>query len=250
MTIDLSGKRCLVTGSSRGIGLAIASELLSSGATVMLHHNRHSENVIELQRQYPHTARKIKLDLNDAATSQALVQKTIDAIGGLDVLINNAGIAISCDISSDKWEDVWEKTFNINTKAPGILIKNALKHFIKQKNGYIVNISSRAAFRGDTKDYMAYAASKGALVALTRTVARAYGKDGIKAFDIAPGFTQTDMAQDFISKYGPDYVVNDLALNEITKPENISPTVAFLVSGLADHLTGTTIDINAGSYVH
>ena len=250
MKIDLTGKCCLVTGSSRGIGLSIARELLASGAKVALHHFRHSEDLIELQKQYPETSRKIKADLADPTQCAELVQKAYSALNGLDALVNNAGICLPANISSEKWDGVWDKTFSVNTRAVGILSREALKKFIAQKNGYIVTISSRAAFRGDSADYMAYAASKGAVVSLTRSIARAYGKSGVKAYVIAPGFVKTDMAQEFINQYGENYVKDDLALEDLTLPEHLSPTVAFLVSGLADHLTGTTIDINAGSYVH
>ena len=104
--------------------------------------------------------------------------------------------------------------------------------------------------RGDTPDYLAYAASKGALVALTRSIARGYGKDGITAFNVAPGFTRTEMAQDFIDQYGEDFAMAGAALPEMTRPEDIAPIVVLLASGLADHATGATVDVNAGSYVH
>ena len=126
----------------------------------------------------------------------------------------------------------------------------AVAHFQQHGGGRIINVASRAAFRGDTPDYMAYAASKGGLVALTRSLARGFGKDGICAFTLAPGFTRTDMAQDFIDAYGEDYATSDLALNTLTAPEDIAPTAVFLASGYADHATGATIDLNAGSYVH
>jgi NAD(P)-dependent dehydrogenase (short-subunit alcohol dehydrogenase family) len=97
---------------------------------------------------------------------------------------------------------------------------------------------------------MAYAASKAGMVAMSRTIARGYGKKGIKSFVIAPGFVKTDMSANFIETYGEDYVKGDLALNSLTLPDDVAPTVVFLLSGLADHATGSTIDINAGSYVH
>ena len=97
---------------------------------------------------------------------------------------------------------------------------------------------------------MAYAASKGGVVSLTRSIARAYGKDGIKAFNIAPGFTRTDMAEEFIKAYGEEHAMQDIALDKLTEPKDIAPMVTFLASGMADHATGCTIDINAGSYVH
>ena len=97
---------------------------------------------------------------------------------------------------------------------------------------------------------MAYSASKAGLVGLTRSIARAYGKDGIKAFLIAPGFVRTEMAQDFIDEYGEEFTVGDLALDHMTEPKDSAQFVAFLASGLANHATGGTFDINAGSYVH
>ena len=138
----------------------------------------------------------------------------------------------------------------MNTRAQGLLCKLAIDHFSKRGGGRIINISSRAAFRGDTGDYLAYGASKGAIVALTRSIARYYGKKNITAFNIAPGFVRTDMAQDFMDLYGEEYALNDIALNKLTEPQDLAPMIVLLASGLADHATGCTIDINAASYVH
>ena len=111
-------------------------------------------------------------------------------------------------------------------------------------------IASRAAFRGDTPEMLAYAASKAGLVALMRSIARGLGKQGVKAFVVAPGFTRTDMAAAFVEAYGEAHAVSDLALDRMTEPEDIAPLVTLLASGLADHATGGTFDVNAGSYVH
>ena len=137
----------------------------------------------------------------------------------------------------------------VNLTAAAVLCRAAVAHFRERGEGRIVNIASRAAFRGDQPDYLAYAASKAGLVALTRSIARAFGRDGITAFVVAPGFTRTEMAQDFIDQYGPEIALRDNALGRFTEPEDVAPTVVFLASGLADHATGTTVDINAASYV-
>ena len=121
---------------------------------------------------------------------------------------------------------------------------------LEHGGGRIINVASRAAFRGDTPEYVAYAASKGGVVALTRSLARGLGKQGVVAFTLAPGFTRTDMAQPFIDTYGADYATSDLALDRMTEPADIAPTIVFLASGQMDHATGATIDLNAGSYVH
>ena len=127
--------------------------------------------------------------------------------------------------------------------------KLTIPTFKKQGSGIIINISSRAAHRGDTPDYLAYAASKGGMESLTKSIARAYGKDNITAFGVAPGFTRTAMAKDFIDTYGEDCAVQDMALSKLTEPQDVAQIVLFLASGLGKHATGTTIDVNAGNYV-
>jgi NAD(P)-dependent dehydrogenase (short-subunit alcohol dehydrogenase family) len=154
------------------------------------------------------------------------------------------------EASSDDWQGAWADTMHVNLRAPELLCRRSIRHFQDGDGGRIINIASRAAFRGDTPDYMTYAASKGGLVALTRSIARGFGDDGIVAFTVAPGFTRTDMAQDFIDTYGEAHATSDLALDELTEPNDVAPFVVFLVSGVADHATGATIDVNAGSYVH
>ena len=111
----------------------------------------------------------------------------------------------------------------------------------------LVTVSSRAAFRGDDPQYLAYAASKGGVVALTKSLARAGG--GLAAFGVAPGFTRTDMAAAYIAQHGETAARRGAALDRLTEPDDVAPTVVFLASGLADHATGTTVDVNAASYV-
>lgn len=249
--IDLSGKKVLVTGAGRGIGRAIAELLGELGAIVAVHGNKSKKQVEEVREKIGSNAHPFIADLSDLAQVKRLYTEAASTLGGLDVLINNAGIAINSDISlpDDQWLAHWQKTQQVNLTAMAYLCKLAVPHFIKNSSGIIINISSRAAFRGDTAEYMAYAASKGGVVALTKSIARAYGKKGITAFSIAPGFTKTDMARDFVDAYGEDYILNDLSLDELTLPTHVAPTAAFLASGLATHATGSTIDINAGSYV-
>jgi NAD(P)-dependent dehydrogenase (short-subunit alcohol dehydrogenase family) len=166
-------------------------------------------------------------------------------------LVNNAGIALESELlkPTADWLSDWERTMAVNLTATGLLCRAAIAHFPSAGGGRIVNMASRAAFRGDQPGYLAYAASKAGMVALTRSIARGFGKSGIKAFALAPGFTRTEMAQAFIEQYGEDHAMRDIALDRLTEPGDIAPLVVFLLSGLADHATGTTIDINAASYV-
>ncbi len=251
MNISLKNQRILVTGASRGIGRAIARQLSESGAEVIIHYNSNIAEAESLLNQLKNPAHLEACDLSRPANVVGFVPRLVEKYGPLTALVNNAGISLAAPdtMPTEEWLRVWEKTMAVNSTAAGILSKEFVDQAKAHENGRIVMISSRAAFRGDTPDYLAYAASKGALVSLTRSIARHYGKIGIKAFLIAPGFTRTDMANEILSEYGEDFALKDIALKELTIPEDIAPIVTLLCSGLADHATGTSIDINAGSYV-
>ena len=254
MRIDLSDKVVLVTGASRGIGRAVALQAGNAGATVAVHYVQRRDEAETVASEIARSA-VFQADLADVGQCEALMQEVVAAFGRVDVLVNNAGIAVPVGLEEpdDAWRDAWDRTLAVNLRAPEILTRLALRLFLAHGGDpgrlRIINVASRAAFRGDTPEYTAYAASKGGLVALTRTIARGYGKQGVVAFTVAPGFTATEMARDFIDRYG-EQVVGDLALDRITKPEDVAPTIIFLASGLADHATGSTIDVNAASYVH
>jgi len=249
----LKNKTILITGGNRGIGRALSEYFLKNDARVAVHYHKNRKMAEELADEYGENVSIFKADLGQALEVSSLFQEVIIKMKKLDVLINNAGIAISSRIADNdiQWVDDWMKTIDVNLNAVGLLCKKTIQYFIENKvKGKIINISSRAAFRGDTAEYMAYAASKGGMVALTRSIARAFGKKGIVAFNVAPGFVKTDMAQKFFDEYGKEYALNDIALNELTTPEDIAPLIGFLASGMADHATGGTFDINAASYVH
>lgn len=252
MQIDLSNTSVLVTGASRGIGAAVARALGAAGAKVALHYRDQRERAAALAAQIGPAAEIFQADLSAAEECVALWQAVVGRFGRVAALVNNAGVAISSplDGANQDWLAGWETTMAVNLRAPSLLCKLAIEHFQQKGGGRIINISSRAAFRGDQPPYLAYAASKAGLVALTRSIARGFGKAGIVAFNIAPGFTRTDMAQDFLDQYGEDYVASDIALRRLTEPDDIAPFVVFLASGLGDHATGCTIDVNAASYVH
>ncbi len=251
MQIDLSGQSILVTGASRGIGAAIARRLASSGARVALHYDNSKERAETLAHEIGHGAEAFQADIGNPQACASLWANVETRFGRIDALVNNAGIAIESplDAPAAEWLADWQRTMAVNLTATGLLCRSAIAHFQTSTGGRIVNIASRAAFRGDQPEYLAYAASKAGMVALTRSIARGFGKVGIKAFTLAPGFTRTEMAKGFIDRYGEDYATGDIALTRLTEPDDIAPTVAFLLSGLADHATGTSIDLNAASYV-
>lgn len=252
MNISLEGKTVLITGASRGIGKAAAKEFAAAGARVAIHYHQNRQEAEKMSLEAGNGSQAFGADLGTGEGPAKLWNAVTETMGSVDVLINNAAVAVASPFEKEDeaWLHDWGHTMMVNLNASAMLCKKAVEHFRTRGGGRIISISSRAAFRGDTADYVAYAASKGGLVSLTRSIARAFGKEGIKAFIVAPGFTRTDMAQDFIDRYGEDYALNDIALPKLTVPEDIAPTLLFLASGLADHATGTTIDINAGSYVH
>jgi NAD(P)-dependent dehydrogenase (short-subunit alcohol dehydrogenase family) len=252
MQISLKNKNVIVTGASRGIGKSIAEQLVASGARVALQYNKNKNRAVQVQNALGPMAVLYQCDFSDALGVSSFFSRVEKDFRKIDVIVNNAGVAIKSDPDKNDidWIDDWLKTMDINLNATALLCKKAVAHFRQNEGGIIINIASRAAFRGDTKEYLAYAASKAGVVGLTRSIARAYGKDGVKAFIVAPGFVQTEMAQDFIDEYGEDYARNDLALDTMPEPSDIARFVTFLASGMADHATGGTFDINSGSYVH
>jgi 3-oxoacyl-[acyl-carrier protein] reductase len=250
MNVDLTGQRALVTGASRGIGRAIATALAASGARVVAHYGSRRAGA-EAAIEGAAGCRAIGADLSDARACARLVEDAADALGGIDLLVNNAGVALESPLDKplDAWLRDWNATLSVNLTAVAILVRETMPRFRDAGGGRVVFIASRAAFRGDTPEYLAYAASKGGMVALARSIARGMGSEGVKAFVVSPGFTRTEMAEAFIAEYGEDYAMKDMVLDRMTEPRDIAPLVVFLASGLADHCTGTTIDVNAASYV-
>ena len=237
--IDLSGKTILVTGASRGIGAATALALDHAGARVVLTYSSSAANDPVV----------LQVDLAQPGAASELFDKAIDQVGSIDVVVNNAGIAPTADIDAtdQEWADAWQTTMQVNLFSLADICRKAISHFVPNGGGTIINIASRAAFRGDEPNMMHYAASKGAVVSLSRSIARGYGKDGVIAHTVNPGWVSTDMATDFFAA-NPD-ALDGFPLGEAVPPEEVANTVAFLASGLARHITGSTVEINGATHV-
>ena len=249
---DLKNQNILVTGASKGIGKAIASHLIESGANVALHYNTDKFVVKSMvDNKLKPGSKLFQANLEVYQEVSALFNNVIKEYITIDTIILNAGIYKEHPIQQplDDWLNIWKTTMRINLDSVGILTKLAIEHFKEKKGGRLIYIGSRAVFRGETEEYLAYAASKGGVTSLARSVARSFGKNNIKAFVIAPGFTKTQMAESFIAKYGKEKVLDELSLNELTEPSHIAPLVGLMCSGQMDHATGSTIDINAGSHI-
>lgn len=238
----------LVTGASRGIGKSITEKLLTQGARV-LGTARSSEFEAEFQSNEHFEG--LHVDLEKPEEIKQKLEPIFRREAAPNVLINNAGIFIESGFDSDDdfWLNSWDKTMQVNLRASAILSKWALNRWKNDDGGILINVSSRAAYRGDTQEYAAYAASKGGMVAFTKSIARDFGKHNISAYSIAPGFIRTDMALDSIEVYGEDYLTEGMAFDEITSPGEVGELVAFLASGKVRHMTGATFHINGGSYM-
>ena len=247
--------KVLLTGSSKGIGYKIAKDLIKEGHQLALHYNSNKSLLEVLINEYSSNSFIVKADLSVENEIKKLVDDTIENLSFPDCIINNAGIAESADISIDfdNWSKMFDKTIDVNLKAPSLIFKEFLKYKREKKiksRLRFINISSRAAFRGEQQDYISYACSKGGMISLTKTMSRSFGEtDNIVAISIAPGFVRTEMAQSFIDKHGEDVVKKGITLDRLTEPKDISPLVSLIVSGKMDHSTGSTIDVNGGSFL-
>jgi 3-oxoacyl-[acyl-carrier protein] reductase len=250
--VDLSGKTMLVTGGGRGIGAAIVRNLLDCGAHVILHYSRARDQSERIAAIAPDRCLLVRADLVSADSTLKLWDDAVAWKGRIDVLVNNAGLVTPATIDDEfkTWLDTWQTTIQVNLFAVAVLCRKAIHAFRASGGGILINIASRAAFRGDDPHLMHYAASKGGIVALTRSIARGYAHDNILAYVVAPGFVRTERQEDVIAARGEQTMIHDIPLGEMARPEDVARVVAFLSSGLARHATGATIDINGASYVH
>ena len=226
----------LLTGSSRGIGAAIAAALDRPGIALAGHGTRSG----------------LAADFTDPDAPARLWTAALDRLGSIDVLVNNAGVfeANPIDADDDVWRDAWNRTMQVNLTAAAELSRLAVRHWqARGCAGRIVNVASRAAYRGDSPAHWHYAASKAGMVAMTKTIARGYAAHGILAFAICPGFTMTGMAEDYLASRGGDRLLADIPLGRVAAPEEVAEAARWLALEAPASMTGAVLDVNGASYV-
>ncbi|GAA4714684.1 SDR family oxidoreductase [Sphingomonas lutea] len=230
----------LITGASRGIGAATYALLKKRGHRVVGHSTLGSDVLIAG-------------DLMDPAAPRGIWETALDELGGqIDVLVNNAGIyeAVADNASDEEWRAAWQRTLTINLQAAADLARLAVSHFLDTGiPGRIVNVASRAAFRGDSPDHWHYAASKAALVGMTKTIARGYAGDGVLAFAVAPGFTVSEMTEEYLQGRGGAKILADIPLGRVATTDEVAETIRWLATEAPASATGAIIDVNGASYV-
>ena len=253
--LDLHGKTVLVTGGSKGIGAEIVRALGEAGASVIVHYGSDRAGAEEAAAAIPADRKHfIRADLKDPAAVAALWGDALRWSSQVDVLVNNAATMLwhgGVDAEDAAWDEVWAETLQVNVLAPARLLRDAVRHFLGTGGGVIVTMSSWAAQRGVTNpDNLAYGASKAAVRNLTQTIARAYARDNILAYVIAPGVVRTRMSETFAATQGGEEAVSaGLAMGEWVPPAELGELVAVLASGRLRHLSGATLDVNGASYV-
>jgi 3-oxoacyl-[acyl-carrier protein] reductase len=249
---DFEGKVVLVTGASRGIGRAVAEQFAARGATVAVHFRAGrlaAEETLAALDGDGHLA--LQADVADPDQARSLVERVVEELGRVDVLVNNAGIYEEHPVlttSDEDWRRIWRRTIDTNLIGPANLIHAVAPHMVAAGGGRIVNVSSRGAFRGEPS-HPAYGASKAGLNSLGQSMARALGGHGIYVTTVAPGYVETDMAAPFLEGARGEAIRTQSPLNRAATPEEVARVVVFLATPGAESTTGAVVDVNGASYL-
>jgi NAD(P)-dependent dehydrogenase (short-subunit alcohol dehydrogenase family) len=258
--MELEGQAAIVTGAGRGIGRAIVLELASLGANVVVAelNQESAERVAEEARALGRQAVAIRTDVTNRADLDAMANRTLDEFGRIDVLVNNAGIyraAPALEITEEHWDTVMD----INARAVFFASQAVLPHMVAAKRGNIVSLASMAGKLG-TQTSLVYAASKSAVISITRSLALSFAADGIRANCVCPGYVQTDMwtqVEEGVSRVlgtTPEEMnrqrLAQIPLGRWEQPEDVARVVGFLASDKSGNVTGEAVNVSGGLVMH
>ncbi|MCW2776369.1 MAG: short-chain dehydrogenase/reductase [Frankiales bacterium] len=248
--MDFQGYRVLVTGGSRGIGAAVCRAFAEQGARVAVHSSgRSGPAELAALPGGPHVA--VQGDVADPDAVQALVAEAVEALGGLDVLVNNAGVFDQLDprtATYEQWQEHWRRTVEVDLLGAAWASHCALPALVASGRGRIVNVGSRGASRGEPRA-VAYGAAKAGLTAMGQSLALAYAQDGVAVGSVLPGFVETDMATAVLDGPDGDAVRAQSPAGRVGQPEEVAAAVLFLAGPGAFWSTGAVLDVNGASYL-
>lgn len=254
MNLNLKDKVVLITGSSGGVGRKIAFAFASEGAKVVVNYRKKSKQesgkaadavVSEIKKTYGTEAIAIDADMSVEAQIIEMFDKAEASVGAVDILVNNAAYLPKGPLQNYT-ETEWNYTFQVNVTGAFIACKELIKRLRERGvKGKIVNISSQAAFFGSTSGHLPYDASKGALISMTRSIAREVAREGINVNAVAPGMVMTEMVAKLWEERKEQYLAR-IPLNRIAQPEEVANVVLFLASDMSSYMTGTTLDMTGG----
>jgi 3-oxoacyl-[acyl-carrier protein] reductase len=246
------GRAVLVTGGSRGIGAAIARAFAAAGDRVAVHYGASRAAADEVAASLAGDGHVVVgADLGDPEAVRAMVAEAAEGLGGLEVLVNNAGVFTPHPITEttyEEWQRAWHDTLAVNLLGAANATWCAVPHMIEAGGGRIVNVSSRGAFRGEPRS-PAYGASKAAIVAFGQSLARALGPHRIAVTTVAPGWTETDMAAESLAGPRGDEIRAESPLGRVARAEDVARAVLYLASPGAEMASGTVIDVNGASFL-
>jgi 3-oxoacyl-[acyl-carrier protein] reductase len=247
-----TGRAVLVTGASRGIGAAVARAFAARGDRVAVHHRDSAALAAEVAAGLAgHGHVVVQADLADPAAVREMVDAASAGLGGLDVLVNNAGTYRAhpiTDVSYEQWQQAWQATLGVNLVGAANVTWCAVQHMLARGGGRIVNVSSRGAFRGEPRQ-PAYGASKAGLNAFGQSLARSLAPHGIAVATVAPGFVDTDMAAGHLSGPAGEEIRAQSPFGRVAEPEEIAAAVLYLASPEAEWASGAVLDLNGASYL-
>lgn len=250
--LSFENKTVLVTGSDRGIGKAVAVQFAAAGARVALHFHRQQAAIDQVRAELAGSGHiTVQANLADAAAIDRMVDDAIAAFDHIDILVNNAGIYQTHPLDAlefDDWQAVWQDTIAVNLMGSVHTAYCVARHMIERRQGRIINITSRGAFRGEPTA-PAYAASKAGLNAFSQSIAQHLAPYGISVSAIAPGWVETEMSRSSLESAEGDSIRAQSGFNRVARPEEIAHTVLFLASEQAEFLTGAIVDVNGASYL-